>query len=151
MKPNPEPIEYKPRRTTSWVGMRQYRERDALLKKLGFASYVLYLASTHWQAIRFAVLNAKRECAGCTNPATQVHHEVYTIENLSGESTNGLIALCRDCHEYIEIGGRRTKLTPTQVAYRLCKQKRRKQEGKEPLRVKIAPTWATAGRRHQRG
>lgn len=70
------------------------------LRRLGFESYADYLASPLWARIRAAVMKkAGGACVDCGEKATQAHHERYTFENLRGERTDGIVALCRDCHK----------------------------------------------------
>jgi hypothetical protein len=70
-----------------------------LLRGLGFDSYAAYLWSPLWLEIRRRVFErARKRCEDCGRRASQVHHLVYTLQNLSGESLEGLLALCDACH-----------------------------------------------------
>jgi len=72
----------------------------ALLLSMGFQSYQAYLWSPAWLEARRAVLKrANGRCEDCGLPASQVHHLVYTEANVRLESLQGLLALCRACHE----------------------------------------------------
>lgn len=57
--------------------------------------------SIYWRIIRRKVLDRANElCEGCgTHKATEVHHLTY--EHLGHELMFELVALCRDCHEFI--------------------------------------------------
>lgn len=103
----------------SWLTFDHYAQRNRWLLQIGFDSYKAYLLSEQWQAIRARVLAG--ECAGCWRFANQAHHSYYSPANLSGESLDGLHGLCDSCHEYIEFGRNKTKLTPTEVEMRLQK------------------------------
>lgn len=75
-------------------------EFRALLLSLGFHSYEAYLWSPAWLEARRAVLKrAHGRCEDCGAKASQVHHLVYTEANLRLDSFEGLLALCRTCHE----------------------------------------------------
>lgn len=89
---------------------KTYRERDALLKKLGFSSYADYRACEKWQEIRSRVFaEYGRTCVLCPKPATAVHHVRYTRDNLCGESINGLYPICWDCHQQVEMANDRKR------------------------------------------
>lgn len=81
----------------------EYEARNKLLLALGYASYSQYLASDTWKAIRLHVLDgAAHACYVCRKKATQVHHQKYTQENLTGKNSKWLIALCGGCHRNAE-------------------------------------------------
>ena len=91
-----------------------YKERDKILKELGYDDYRGYLKSKLWTEIRDKILEESGyECICCGNQnlgetlVMQVHHMVYTKGNLSGESTYGLVAICRSCHAKAELKPRR--------------------------------------------
>ena len=76
-----------------------YKFRDQILKELGYTSYAQYLRSDLWKRIRSFVLSLFRgRCCCCGKRASQVHHQRYTKENLSGESYYGMVAICGFCH-----------------------------------------------------
>ncbi len=84
--------------------MTNYEKRDEILRGMGFASYSEYLESDTWKGIRKVVLlRANRRCVGCKGRAAQVHHKQYTKTNLSGDGVDGLVAICRACHEAIDL------------------------------------------------
>lgn len=107
--------------------MLEYEARDALLRSRGFASYDAYLESSIWaEKRRIVLLRAGRRCACCnkrptkgTHPPTQVHHSAYTEEILLGNSIEGLIAICRDCHKKAEFLSDGTKATLDQANARI--------------------------------
>lgn len=83
----------------------KYKERDEILEELGYDDYRHYLKSDLWSEIRDRVLKESGyECICCGNQkldetlVMQIHHMVYSKENLSGESLYGLVAICRSCH-----------------------------------------------------
>lgn len=72
------------------------KPQDIVARELGFWCYDDYLASDLWREIRGRLLPGP--CATCGQPAFCVHHQEYTIENMSGESTKGLMPLCERHH-----------------------------------------------------
>jgi hypothetical protein len=91
------------------MGKIEYKNRDEILEELGYDNYGDYLKSKIWTEIRDRVLKESNyECICCANRnigttkkktlVMQVHHMVYTKENLSGESLYGLVAICKSCH-----------------------------------------------------
>lgn len=81
------------------LNRKHYVRRNEILKGLGYSSYRQYLASDVWRKIRSDVLSATKSCWCCrSKPATQVHHTEYTLENLSGATTSGLVGMCGGCH-----------------------------------------------------
>lgn len=68
------------------------------LGELGFQTYRDYLHSPLWFTIRNKVLKRAHHRCSCGARALQVHHEIYTRENLTGENLEGLAATCDDCH-----------------------------------------------------
>lgn len=87
--------------------------RGAALRKLGFASYRLYLESPLWKEIRARVLDRDRcWCRVCKSArATQVHHLRYTLQVLRGNAgqLRFLISVCRGCHRAVEFDGGRKR------------------------------------------
>lgn len=80
-----------------------YLERKANLAKIGFASYLDYLRSELWLAIRrraFSEIGDK--CKGCHDPATEVHHRHYSEAVLRGTNISSLVPLCKVCHLHVE-------------------------------------------------
>lgn len=85
------------------------KERGEILEELGYDCYRDYLKSDLWTEIRDRVLKESNyECICCDNKSIgnadgetlvmQVHHMVYTEDNLSGNSLYGLVAICLVCH-----------------------------------------------------
>lgn len=83
-----------------------YAERDALLRQLGFRSYREYLDSPLWTGIRERHLRIYQHCH-CGRWARQVHHQKYSLANLSGKSPAGLRSVCAGCHVQAEFEGDR--------------------------------------------
>ena len=81
------------------VGVRRVQLFRAELVKLGFKNYEEYLASRLWETIRdSAFARWGRHCKACGFSATQIHHANYASDTLSGDSTDALWPVCRDCH-----------------------------------------------------
>ena len=77
-----------------------------LLRKNGFKNYRTYLSTEHWKEKRKKVLSRERICACCTNTANAAHHAYYTEDNVIGDSTCGILPICRRCHSVIHSGKR---------------------------------------------
>lgn len=76
-----------------------YLRRFHALAELGFTGYHEYLQSDLWKSIRQRVLDIDSRCWVClTNEFVQVHHLQYTMDNLRGDTIDGLIPLCKPCH-----------------------------------------------------
>jgi len=88
------------------VGINRYKQRDEVLKSIGFSSYKEYLASNLWKSIRARVLREFSTCQ-CGKPATQVHHRSYKKRYLLGRGKLRLAMkpICEDCHKQIEFDG----------------------------------------------
>lgn len=115
----------------------QYQQRNAILKRLGYATYADYLASPVWAAIRLRVLNRDCwKCRGCNREASQVHHHAYTVQNLIGKELRSLSAICRRCHEQIEFDRRNGKLSLSQANKKLSKKHRRSRNGRHKSQPK---------------
>lgn len=80
-----------------------YASRNANLNRLGFDTYPDYLRSDLWRAVRVKVYAAKgRDCYLCGKPATELHHNRYHANDLTGETIRFINPICRQCHESIE-------------------------------------------------
>ena len=89
-----------------------YALRNALLRQLGFSSYNRYLGSELWAEIRTVVLERDdRRCILCSKEAVVVHHLDYSESTLRGESFDGMVSMCHDCHRKIEFTKRGVKRT----------------------------------------
>ena len=89
-------------------GLEAYRERNELLRSMGYPSYTDYLASDLWKRIRRKVFARTTACEVCgTQKATQVHHRSYIRPVLTGHRLDLLVACCRTCHETCEFDGTR--------------------------------------------
>ena len=74
-----------------------------MLRELGWSNYPAYLGSRLWRRIRAMVLTASPYCSRCKLVKSfAVHHDKYTKDNLSGESMEYLVAVCRKCHAKME-------------------------------------------------
>jgi 5-methylcytosine-specific restriction endonuclease McrA len=94
----------------SGQGVKEYNERNKLVKQLGFKGYRDYLDSETWQTIRGRVLERDQEaCHVCGKKASQVHHRRYDIETLTGRSLDYLVSLCGCCHYRSEFKGKKKR------------------------------------------
>lgn len=83
-----------------------YRERDRILRFMGFESYAAYLQSDLWIGIREDVFRVKgRVCFLCGGVASQVHHNRYERRDLEGRRLRFLNPICARCHKRIEFTG----------------------------------------------
>lgn len=115
--------------------MNPYQRRNEVLKEMGFASYESYLRGDLWKRIKGDVIKAaERSCLRCGRDASTVHHSVYSKANLSGETTDGMHAICQGCHLYIEFDGdRKVSLDEANVRLGLVRSgKRKKSSGSKP-------------------
>lgn len=82
---------------------KSYQDRNVMLSVLKFESYQEYGASDLWASIRQRVfIKSGKICDCCGRGAIQVHHVYYTIDNLSGNSLDGLVPICCTCHSFVE-------------------------------------------------
>ena len=82
-------------------------DRETILYDMGFKSYKAYMGSTLW--IREIRPQVKKKyggvCQSCnlemngTNVPQVIHHRKYTKAILSGESIEGLMLVCKQCHD----------------------------------------------------
>lgn len=87
-----------------------YRIRNEILEKVGFDSYKSYLESNTWHQIRSKILEDNTLCVCCKSRlATQVHHLDYSYETIIGEKLDGLIPVCKSCHQAAEVSEDGTK------------------------------------------
>jgi hypothetical protein len=81
---------------------RVYRERNRVVRAMGFASYAQYLQSSLWADIRSRVLSRSPECFACGARATQAHHTAYRKKDLEGRDLGRILAVCAGCHRKAE-------------------------------------------------
>lgn len=87
----------------SQTQFREYRERDRVLRKIGYANYQTYLRSPLWASIRKRVLERDGyRCRNCKRPATSAHHKRYHHCELTGYTIKRIIAVCSGCHRRLE-------------------------------------------------
>lgn len=123
---------------------RVYRERNRVLRSIGFDSYSAYLRSDLWRDIRARVLERTPECYSCGRKATQAHHTAYRKKDLEGRDLRRILAVCASCHRRAEF--RRvdsTKLNTAQATAKLRKMRtlagRGEPSSREPVsRAEIA-------------
>lgn len=88
--------------------MSSYRERDDILREMGFSSYDEYTASDWWKIIREEVLKRdvyRCRVRRCSRTATLVQHFTYTRNTMIGSAPFNLISLCGKCHREMEFDG----------------------------------------------
>lgn len=103
-----------------------YRQRDLLLKQLGFSNYLAYLHSPLWSAIRRkAFATHGSTCLTCSNRADAVHHLSYSRSTLLGFRIDLLAPICSDCHEKVEFTnrGRKRQVHEVQKTYKALRRK----------------------------
>ena len=90
--------------------MNRYKQRDDVLRSMGFASYAAYLASPLWKRIRARLFKVCDKCV-CGAPATQFHHKTYKRKYMKGRGKihKYIVPLCRECHKAIEFDGSQKK------------------------------------------
>lgn len=99
---------------------RVYRERDRVVRSMGFDSYPAYLRSELWRNIRAQVLERSLECYGCGMKATQAHHTAYRKKDLEGRDLGRILAVCASCHRKAEFRSvDSTKLNTAQATAKL--------------------------------
>lgn len=83
--------------------VNRYRQRDEVLRSLGFPSYAAYLKSPLWARIKRKVFENCNTCV-CGQPATQAHHRSYKRQYLLGKGQwwRFIVPVCRKCHRHIE-------------------------------------------------
>lgn len=100
--------------------MNEYVRRKEVLLQLGYSSYRKYLRSQLWTDIRAKKLARDPECYGCGRKRSlQVHHTIYSMAVMSGESEEGLYSVCRGCHQNIEFTRAGWKRQPDQATAEL--------------------------------
>jgi 5-methylcytosine-specific restriction endonuclease McrA len=111
------------------------RQRNCLLKVAGYGSYAASLQSPLWASKREQVIReAHGRCKICGQPATQVHHRVYSERNLLRYILKRLGALCGRCHYRTEIDRGETNSLGRANHKLMLKRKWRK---KASLRAKV--------------
>lgn len=82
------------------ISKLQKRELKDSLSYLRFYSYGDYLKSQVWQKIRKEVLESNSwQCKYCDRKASQVHHESYDLDTMSGRNLRYLTPVCWSCHK----------------------------------------------------
>jgi hypothetical protein len=100
--------------------IRVYRERNRILRSMGYASYAEYLKSELWQGIRARVLAQSRQCYVCGGYANQAHHRSYREPDLDGRDLRRIFPICHACHETLEFRERDDeKLNPAQATAKM--------------------------------
>lgn len=101
-----------------------YQERADALRKLGFSSYKEYLSSDLWKRVRVRVYRKYGSlCLLCSNPATELHHLCYSVEDLAGRRLSHIKPICRECHQRCEFTTRGSKRTVEEARVLFCKKR----------------------------
>lgn len=94
----------------NWNAIRQFRNRNLLLKEKGFKDYQDFLKSAEWAetkrkfAKKVALGKQSYSCFCCGSlDNLQLHHLKYNNLNLSGKVGNYLKYVCEDCHKTIHL------------------------------------------------
>ena len=103
-KKNKRPFKHKFNVINKWD---EKFDRDTILYDIGFKNYDSYIASDLWRKDIRPKVKKKYEgvCQSCKikmqgNGVTQVvHHRKYTEANMSGESLDDLMLVCKKCHD----------------------------------------------------
>jgi hypothetical protein len=105
-----------------------YGDRNTILRRMGFKSYAEYLRSDTYKQIRRRAFKEYGEfCEVCGEPAAGLHHSDYSKETLEGD-ISGLVPLCVECHEHVEISRNGKKRTLADANRLLESMLRRKHE-----------------------
>ena len=97
-----------------------YRERNRIIRAMGFSDYADYLRSDLWASIRKRVLAVSSTCHVCRGVANQVHHRSYRKCDLNGTDTRRLFPICGPCHSRIEFrDSDGEKLNPSQATAKM--------------------------------
>lgn len=102
----------------SYLARSTYRERNAVLRAMGYPTYDAYLRSALWHDIRERHLARHPSCFRCGKPATQVHHAVYTKKVLTLGGAH-LYSVCSACHVAAEFSQAEGKMAPKYATQRL--------------------------------
>jgi hypothetical protein len=77
--------------------------REAVLNRMGYASYEEYRASHLWRKIKKRIFKQyEGKCFRCGGQASYVHHRCYTEQVLKGEDDEQLRPVCGGCHHVVE-------------------------------------------------
>lgn len=107
-----------------------YESRNLILQSLGYKTYADYLTSDLWEHVRGKVFRLKgSNCHLCKAPATELHHNRYHKNDLTGKCVTYIHPVCRGCHSRIEFDKDGQKL-PLSVVRSRCKESRPKRETK---------------------
>lgn len=101
-----------------------YASRNKWLKTIGFDTYADYLASNLWKKIKADVYRRKgKKCFLCGEPASEIHHNRYHLNDLRGKKLKFLNPICRVCHDAIEFhDGRKATLKQAKAAFKKLRQ-----------------------------
>ena len=136
--------------------MSPYWERDKILKSLGFNSYQDYRDSELWKKeIRPKVIRRdKGVCCKCgkndRDTAIHIHHTVYTKDNLSGKSLDGMVCACAGCHHRAEFTSKSKKKSLAQAnAYLSEPFKNKRKNPPKKIKGKDDSYWKTLYKRQE--
>lgn len=84
--------------------MTPYQELKQKAQDAGFLSYVDYLKSDHWKALKRSAGIRKTPCIFCNERSIVGHHIRY--KNLLDVTPKDLAAMCMECHDDFHLGCR---------------------------------------------
>lgn len=124
-----------------------YKERNLILRGIGFASYADYLASDLWKGIRRRVLALHGKCSRCRKKASRVHHTAYDYDTMAGINLTKLRAVCNHCHEQAEFKENGQKSTLQEANVRLSTKRIKSEPRTKMQRKKKRPaSFCSCGR-----
>lgn len=99
---------------------KTYQSRNKNLTRMGFESYKEYLNSPLWREIRKRVYLIKGDkCFLCEGQATELHHNRYHQNDLSGKKIRNINPVCLTCHLDLEFkNGKKTELERAKRVFR---------------------------------
>lgn len=107
-----------------------YLSRAVNLRELGFESYSQYLASDLWKSIRRRVYAmCGDQCYLCPNRATQLHHNRYHKNDLSGKRLKFIKPVCGSCHKAIEFRNQeKVGVKDVKIAFKMRRKKKNERQ-----------------------
>jgi hypothetical protein len=118
--------------------VKNYHQRNVILKSLGYETYRDYLDSELWRSIRKAVFHRCRKCRLCGERANQAHHLDYDKDTLLGLRLDYIVPLCNGCHHKVEFDGKSKRS--------LEDSRRRYAELQGKVKKKELPSWQQKNR-----
>lgn len=127
-----------------------YRERDVILKFMGFDSYESYRRSETWKRINARKRRKFPKCEVCESKTEVVHHISYCRSCLLGCRDWLLVCLCHKCHAEIEIDAEGNKRSLKKANKTLRKLMRENNGWLNHLKPKIRKQILSGKKRNQK-